>query len=86
MESVRLSKFNSHSNFSYNNIIYSDTKRSLSDYIGEESQKFLRSNSAHLLALTVDSIIGLNGGLKQLLALSTNLKLSSKVLYSTLAY
>jgi hypothetical protein len=34
---------------------------------------------AHLLALTVDSIIGLNGGLKQLLALSTNLKLSSKV-------
>ena len=34
---------------------------------------------AHLLALTVDGIIGLNGGLKQLLALSTNLKLSSKV-------
>lgn len=57
----------------------SDPKRSLSDFIGEESQKFLRSNIAHLLALTVDSIIGLNGGLKQLLALSTNLKLSSKV-------
>ena len=39
----------------------------------------MRSNVAHLLALTVDGIIGLNGGLKQLLALSTNLKLSSKV-------
>lgn len=63
--------------------IYSDTKRSLSDHIGDESQKFMRSNVAHFLVLTVDSIIGLNGGLKQLLAFSTNLKLaSSKVDYT----
>ena len=57
--------------------IHSDTKRSLSDHIGEESQKYLRSNVAHLLALTIDSIIGLNGGLKQLLALSTSPRLTA---------
>ena len=55
----------------------SDTKRSLSDYIGDENQKCMRSNVPLLLTLTIDSIIGLNGGLKQLLAHSTNLKLAS---------
>ena len=40
-------------------------------FVGDESNKFLRSNTVHLLALTVDSIIALNGGLKHLLAKST---------------
>ena len=40
-------------------------------FVGDDSNKFLRSNTVHLLALTVDSIIALNGGLKHLLAKST---------------
>ena len=44
---------------------------SLEKFVGDESNKFLRSNTVHLLALTVDCIIALNGGLKHLLAKST---------------
>ena len=72
---LRISHMPSHILPTYS--VYSDTKRSLTDYIGDESQRFLRSNVAQLLVLTIDNVIGLNGGLKQLLALSTNLKLSS---------
>jgi len=44
----------------------------LESFVGDESNKFLRSNVVHLLALTADSIIGLRGGLKHLLAKSTS--------------
>jgi len=52
-------------------------KRSvLSEFVGGEHNKFLRSNIAQLLALTADCVIELNGGLKLLYNLACQ---SSKV-------
>jgi len=48
------------------------SRKSLESFVGDESNKFLRSNVVHLVALTADSIIGLRGGLKHLLAKSTS--------------
>ena len=51
----------------------------LSERVGDESNKFLRSNIAHLLALVSDVLVSLNGGLKQLLAKAVNPKLSPRL-------
>ena len=46
------------------------SRTTLSDHVGDEQNKFLRSNIAQLLALTVDCIIDFNGGLKLLQSLA----------------
>lgn len=51
----------------------------LSDHIGDESNKFLRSNIAHLLALVSDVLVALSGGMKQLLAKSVSPRLSPQL-------
>ncbi len=49
------------------------SRGSLTDYLSDGgSGRCLRVNVAHLLALTVDSIIALVGGLRPLLSQSTN--------------
>ena len=51
----------------------------LSEQLGDEANKFLRSNIVHLLALITDALLSLNGGMKQLLAKAVNPNLSSRL-------
>lgn len=51
-------------------------KSSLSEHVGDDKNRFLRLNIAHLLVLTTDNIVRMNGGLKHLLAKSTNPELA----------
>lgn len=51
----------------------------LSEQLGDESNKLLRSNIAHLLALMSDVLVSLNGGMKQLIAKAANPTLSTRL-------
>ena len=52
--------------------MHSDPCRVPSKSLGEEGNKFLRSNVAHLLALVSDVLVEMNGGLKRLLSKAVN--------------
>ena len=55
------------------------SRRMPSKSLGEDGNKYLRSNVAHLLALVSDVLVEMNGGLKQLLAKAANPVLSDRI-------
>ncbi|CAI8037971.1 Putative neurobeachin homolog [Geodia barretti] len=58
---------------------WSTDNRMPSKSLGEDGNKYLRSNVAHLLALVSDVLVEMNGGLKQLLAKAANPVLSDRI-------
>ena len=58
--------------FSFSRSSSDRAKSSLSEHISSDSNRLLCSNTAHLLVLTVDDIVSMNGGLESLLMQSTS--------------